>query len=377
MTQALSSLYKYSSLLLSKKINKKIIVIESDDWGSIRMPDKDTYDLCLSKGYEVDKNSYTKFDCLETDNDLEELFNLLSSHKDHNSNHPIFTANCLVTNPDFDKIIESGNENYFFETVEETFLKSMNSKNALNLWKKGMQDKYFMLQSHGREHLNVSRFMIDLKNRNSDALFALNNKMPGIFFKEDHKSGNEYVVALEHFNNSDLQNKCIIIEEGLKLFNKLFGYYSQSFVACNYVWDKEIEKVLKLNNVNFIQGTIYQLIPKGACNGFRKKLHYTGQKNVYNQLYIVRNAHFEPVNDGDSALYNCLNQINLAFKLNLPAIISTHRINYVDSIQKGNRSNGLKYLDLLLKKIKVNWPDVEFMTTIELGNYLNNINHEK
>lgn len=36
------------------KTNRKIIVIESDDWGSIRMPSKEVYELFLSKGFPID-----------------------------------------------------------------------------------------------------------------------------------------------------------------------------------------------------------------------------------------------------------------------------------------------------------------------------------
>lgn len=41
---------------------RKIIVIESDDWGSIRMPSRQAYDYLLSKGYNIDENRYEKFD---------------------------------------------------------------------------------------------------------------------------------------------------------------------------------------------------------------------------------------------------------------------------------------------------------------------------
>ena len=371
MTRIESSIYKYSSLFLSKKISKKIIVIESDDWGSVRMPSKETYNHCLEAGYAVDKNAYTKFDSLETDQDLEELFNLLSIHKDCNGNNPIFTANCLVANPDFEKILESDCKNYYFETVDETFSKSINSKNVLRLWKEGNEEKFFTMQSHGREHLNVARFMFDLEKGNADALFALKNKMPGIFAKNNYILGNEYVVALENSDQDDLMSKCKIIGEGLDLFFQTFGYYSKSYIACNYVWDPEIEKVLNEKKVAYIQGTIFQMTPKGKFNGFKKTLHYTGEMNNQQQTYLVRNAHFEPVYDGQAALNNCLKQINLAFKLNLPAIISTHRINYVSTMDKSNRSTGLKYLDVLFKTILKRWPDVTFMTTTELGNYIN------
>jgi len=40
---------------------EKYIIFESDDWGSIRMPSKKTYDYLLRKGIPVDKNYFTKY----------------------------------------------------------------------------------------------------------------------------------------------------------------------------------------------------------------------------------------------------------------------------------------------------------------------------
>lgn len=59
------------------RTNRKIIVFESDDWGSIRMPSKDVYDTMLNKGYPVDIRPFEKYDSLESDEDIEALFEVL------------------------------------------------------------------------------------------------------------------------------------------------------------------------------------------------------------------------------------------------------------------------------------------------------------
>ena len=65
-----------------------------------------------------------------------------------------------------------------------------------------------------------------------------------------------------------------------------------------------------------------------------------------------------------------MNDIKVAFLLHKPAIISSHRVNYIGSLKESNRKNGLTQLSILLKSILKNWPDVQFMTTIELGKYI-------
>ena len=54
------------------KTNRKIVVFESDDWGSIRMPSKLAYSNLLNKGIDVDKSYlYDTLDSLEKKEDLE------------------------------------------------------------------------------------------------------------------------------------------------------------------------------------------------------------------------------------------------------------------------------------------------------------------
>ena len=58
--------------VLAYKTNRKIVVFESDDWGSIRMPSKLAYSNLLKKGIGVDKSYlYDTLDSLEKKEDLE------------------------------------------------------------------------------------------------------------------------------------------------------------------------------------------------------------------------------------------------------------------------------------------------------------------
>src|SRR6056297_3463585 len=84
--------------ILGWRTDRKIVVFESDDWGSIRMPSKNVYHKCLKAGYRVDKIAYERYDSLASEDDLELLFDLLTSYKDINGNHPVMTANVLPAN---------------------------------------------------------------------------------------------------------------------------------------------------------------------------------------------------------------------------------------------------------------------------------------
>jgi hypothetical protein len=56
--------------------------------------------------------------------------------------------------------------------------------------------------------------------------------------------------------------------------------------------------------------------------------------------------------------------------MNKPAVISTHRINYMGGINPENRTQGLDQLELLLKKLIKKFPDVQFISTDELDNFI-------
>ena len=67
---------------------------------------------------------------------------------------------------------------------------------------------------------------------------------------------------------------------------------------------------------------------------------------------------------------SCLAQIQSAFLFSKPAVICSHRINYMSYIDERNGQRGLNDLNKLLKAVTKKWPDALFTTTDELSNYL-------
>lgn len=178
-----------------------------------------------------------------------------------------------------------------------------------------------------------------------------------------------YEESLDYFNEEEKKAKKRIVEEGLYLFEKIFGFSSLSFIANNYVWGTYLERTLKKNGVLGIKGVLAQKEPmvKNEDHSYRFRKHYTGQKNKLGQVYLVRNVFFEPsYNLQTDYLGESLRQINSAFKWRKPAIICSHRINYIGFIDKLNRDRNLKLLRQFFKEIKKKWPDVEFMNSEQL-----------
>ena len=118
------------------RTKRHIIVIESDDWGSIRMSSKEAFRKLKQARIDVDKNHYNTNDALESNEDLEMLMEVLSKHKDSTGRNPVLTGVKIVANPNFDKIRESGFRKYYYEAYTETCKKYPEHNKVHDLWKK-------------------------------------------------------------------------------------------------------------------------------------------------------------------------------------------------------------------------------------------------
>lgn len=352
---------------------RKIVVIESDDWGSIRMPSKEVYEKMLNLGIRVDNCPYNRFDSLASEQDLEALFEVLRKFKDKNNNYPVITANTVVANPDFHLIRQTDFEKYIYEPFTDTLKIYPAHQNSFELWKQGISEHIFKPQFHGREHVNVPFWLRELKSGNKEFKLAFENRFWGLGPTILGKMGHNIQASFDATNILEIEKQKEIISDGLSLFEQIFGYKSNSFIANNFIWSSELNQTLNNGGVRTLQGMKYQLFPKLGNKKRKKIFNYTGKKNELNQTYLVRNCVFEPSQlPGKDNIGECLKDIENAFFWRKPAIITSHRLNFIGFIDEKNRNENLVLLKDLLKKIIQKWPDVEFMSSDELGNLINN-----
>ena len=92
---------------------------------------------------------------------------------------------------------------------------------------------------------------------------------------------------------------------------------------------------------------------------------------------MIRNVDFEPSwSDTYDWVDRALNGIEIAFMMGRPAIISSHRLNFIGAIYENNRKKNLLMLRELLSRVVRKWPDVEFMSSDQLGNYIDELRNE-
>lgn len=351
---------------------RHLIVIESDDWGSIRMPSKEAFQAFLSKGIQVDKDPYCKNDNLATRDDLANLFEVLSSVTDINGNHAVMTVNAVTANPVFDKIRASNFSEYHYEPFTETLQRSPLHTGAFDMWRQGIENRLFRPQFHGREHLNVKKWLRNLQQGEPATRTAFDLGTFGLTQITAPAIKEYYMGAFNSDNDSDIADYATIISEGMNLFEQLFGYRSASFIATTYEWSPKLEPHLVHNGIKYLQGTVCQKIPVGDDNGVKLSRHcFQGKRNRNGLVYLMRNCFFEPSTKPQADCVNeCLHHIQLAFRWGKAANICSHRINYIGSINEENTDRNLPELKRLLHEILKRWPDAEFVSSDQLGDII-------
>jgi hypothetical protein len=352
--------------IIGWKTNRKFIVFSIDDYGNVRNNSKESRDTLFKNGL-TPKSAFDLYDSLETESDLLALYETLSSVKDSNGNPAVFTAFSTCANIDFEKMIATNFEKFYYEDLDATFAKLPGYENVKKLWNEGIQNKLLIPQFHGREHLNVNVLMNLLREKNKQVLLNFQNKS---YSSIDDVGLNPipYSAAFDFNKPEELEQLKEIINDGLRVFEKVFGYKATHFNACgSHKYHHSLEDTLHENGIKFIDAQRIQHEHHGYQK-YSKSFNYTGKKNSNNQTYLVRNCVFEPTDASvDDWVNFTLKQIEASFRWQKPANISSHRVNFCGHIEESNRKIGLSQLNELLKRIVKRWPDVEFVSANELG----------
>lgn len=354
---------------LGWKTNRKFLIIESDDWGSLRTNSINQLEELNKISTLVEGDRFVQLDNIASEEDLELLFETLRSVKDKNGNPAVITANTLMANPDFEKIKKADFNTYHLKKIDKTILDRNNGRQILQLWDEGQRNNLFRPQFHGREHIHALRWLMELKNGNKDLLKAFAVGSYSIPFNSAMVNKRRNLLAALDCHNieNEFEFQKKWVHEGLSMFKEKFGYQSKTFIAPSYIWSDNIESTLKDSGIEILQGLSIQYEPIKDGSLYRKRSHYGGQKNIYGQRYSVRNVFYEPSsNPNRDWVSSALKRMAFVFTLRQPVIISTHRINYIGSLNKKNRDRGLAGLGELLKTAVKKWPDIEFISTDKL-----------
>lgn len=356
------------SNLLGKKIKKKIVVFESDDWGSFRFKNKFIRDKFIS---DYSANLWMhNYDTFESADDLQNLFETLNSNK-RKSNNPVkITFLMNPSNPNFKKIRDDDFQNFHNETFLETLNNREDGAEIHSFYNKALQDKLLEVGFHGREHLNVNLWMHDLKNNDNIAHLGFQNQVWGLSKLYVPNCLKSYRSTFNIASLNELESLKTNIKEGVSIIDTTFNQNTTYFLPPDGPFHLSLNTELVNNGIKYIG------LSKSHNNPLepqwhRKKIFWLGKTTKEGLTVLTRNVMFEPGSSNNSDPIDfALKQIQDAFKFDKPAVISSHRANFVGGLDVKHRDKNLKSLNDFINKIIMRWPDVEFMTSSELGNYL-------
>lgn len=356
--------------ILGRKIKDRLVIIESDDWGTIRMSSKHSYKQLLQKGYAVDKCAYNRNDALECNEDLICIFEVLNSIKGSDGRPAILTYNNIVANPDFEKIKASNFQEYYYEPFFETLKKHPSHNQVMNLYQEGIASHLIKPQFHGREHVHINNWLNALRTKDKAAHDAFEMNMFSVFKGNNSNCYQEFLNAMATYSLEDKKKVINSLEEGLSLFESIWGFKSITLIAPCYNWHRDLEETFFQLGVQLIQSGRAQNEPLIGSNKNRVIRRFMGEKNRFEQKYSIRNVIFEPaIQPTNDWVNSALKEVNNAFFWNQPAVISSHRLNYIGSLNEKNREKNLKLLKYLLQKIVTKWPDTRFVSSDQLINF--------
>jgi len=357
---------KILSNFLGWRTNRKLVIIESDDWGSVRTCDNEALKFLRNKNFDVDQSNFVRFDSIERTTDLDRLFDVLTSVKDKNGRHAVFTPMTIVGNPDFSAIKENGFEDFVIEPFTETGKRYTDSENLLNHIQEGVAQSIWQPEYHGREHLNHLRWMRGLRDGDKGLTLPFEVESFG-FTKVDGKAIRDHLAAYDPEFQSDIHLLEKSLIEGMTMFQSIFGRQARYFVASKNPEPKAFESALASHGIKYLTRYKLQRYPLGDGK-FQREFNWLGKRNQFGQTVITRNGGFEPsYNTNFDWIDSCLSDVKLAFSMKKPVVISSHRVNYVGRLSESNQASGLLALEKLLKQMVIKWPDTEFVSSRELG----------
>ena len=341
------------------RTDRKMLLIESDDWGTVRMASRQVYETLLSET-GMAGCFFDKYDALESAEDLEMLFDVLSSVKDMNGHSAIMSPFSVVANPNFEAIEGYDFSEYVYETILETYKRNRDTENSNNVAKEGIRSGVWFPQFHGREHLNAKRWLKALQvNGLSRKAFVYRS-----LHSDCMPADIDYFNAFDIDTTEDIPQLKEVIVDGLSLFERIWGYRASAFCApCGVIRTETVAEASR-NGIKLSAGQFFAPDGMGGYNKIDKKWGEIGSDEM---RFYRRNCKFEPAKDHNiDWVDRCLSEINIAFRWGKPANIDSHRVNYIGSIYPENRDYTLKEFNRLLKEIVKRWPDVEFVNSEKL-----------
>ena len=311
----MSSVRRRARLWAAFRCEEPVVVLESDDWGLRRRPCTDDVGAWGTPSAWADEHE-------ETTADVERLAEVLDRHG------AVLTANLIAANPDHAAIEAGGFATYHDRPIDETLPAGVLA---------GLRDGPFSLQLHGRAHLDVERWLADLRDDEpgARALFAAGADGGLALVKEHGWRYHSEQVAWSTGEHRRADELVAWLRPAVETITRIAGERPRAAVAPHYVLTDEGEAAWAELGIEFVQAAERRLRPGD------ERTSYLGQVGPSGLTHLTRNVRFDP---RPSRSHDASAQLRRCVEVGLPAVVDTHRINYTGPWA----ADALRQLDALL-----------------------------
>lgn len=280
---------------------------------------------------------------------LARLSALLTRFQDREGRSPVLTLGLTLAAPDGERMAAEG-----FETYRRRLLSDPACAPVLGAIREGMAAGVFAAQLHGMEHFWGPALVREegLRAWLTGSPFPATEALPPAW--QSRWAGS---LTTEEIHAA--------ATEEARTFREILGAPPRVAVPPTFVWGLEVERAWREEGVAVVMtpGRRYgdrdaagELVPEGPVIN-------NGEISSSGCLYLVRGRYFEP-SMGHGADHGA-QEIRESVRLGRPALLETHRMNYIASTD-----DALTALEELLERALAEHPDLRFMATETLADRL-------
>jgi hypothetical protein len=334
--------------------DRPLLLIQSDDWGRVGVRDREGFEELREAGLSLGENPYD-FYALETSEDVDALTTVLHNHKDSILRSAVAAMYFVVANVDFTKAAQANSGEIHLRPLADGLPGGWSRPGLLQAYRRGVAEGLIFPALHGTSHFCRNAVQRELTAGDGRAQFLRTlwkAQTPYIFWRMPWV-GYEYwdperPAETRHLP-ADLQ--LAMITEGVRHFQSVFGSAPLSACAPGYRADANTHQAWRAAGVKIAQSGPGPIRPP--------------RFDRYGILNVYRNIEFEPAVDPHFSVEKCLRSAAECFAQGVPAVLSTHSINFHSSI-KPFRSSTLRFMHEFLTELERRHPDLLYIHDADL-----------
>jgi hypothetical protein len=303
----------------------KAVVLESDDWGLCAWVPDDRAHRALANlpAFRSDAGLRYGRSTLESAADVRELTAALLEYRGGDGFPPVWQANTIVANPDYERLIPPLFELQELPLFTHPELPARWARPGLwEAFRTAENEGVWWAELHGLHHLPEQAWLNALRRGNDDTRHA-------------HEQQSPISMAVEASGEYDPSEPRELRAENLRkavhAFRALFGRLPTSFCPPDYRFDDWLEHEAEALGVSTLQGK-----PEQAGHALpplrRRWLGVQFPHHEGGRFHLPPRIAFEPGGDaaapGRCGLAAAHRLARMAWQHGQPAIVSTHRMNY-------------------------------------------------